>query len=125
MTNWSKENILNIDVSGKSYLEAIRCAQDNIGFFIKVFQSADATDFVFFIKAKFEDDNYIEHLWLKLISVMDDSFTTIVDNEPDNLAHIKYKDIIVVNKSSIEDWIIKLDTGEIFGNFIFRSLQEK
>ncbi|GAB2842458.1 DUF2314 domain-containing protein [Ferruginibacter profundus] len=121
MTNWDKENILNIDVSGKSYLEAIRVAQDNIDFFIKVFQAEDTSDFKFFIKARFEEDEYIEHLWLKPISINDNKIAAKVDNEPFNLTTIKYEDIIVVNTNDVEDWIIKTDKGEILGNFIFSS----
>lgn len=121
MTNWDKENILNIDVSGKSYIEAIRVAQDNIDFFIKVFQAEDTSDFKFFIKARFEEDEYIEHLWLKPISINDNKIDAKVDNEPVNLTTIKYEDIIVVNTDDVEDWIIKTDKGEILGNFIFSS----
>jgi uncharacterized protein YegJ (DUF2314 family) len=122
--DWDKKNIINIDVSGKSYLEAIEIAQQTLWFFIKVLQSNDANDFKFYIKVKFEDDRYIEHLWLIPTSIDEDKFTAVIDNIPNNLKHIKYKDIKQIYKKDVEDWIIRVRESEILGNFIFNSLQE-
>ena len=123
--NWDKENILNIDVSGKSYQEAIAIAQEHIGDFIEMFEGSELTLFKCFIKAKFEDEKHIEHLWLEPISFIDDIFTATVGNVPDNLTNIKYQDMVQVKKEDVEDWIVSMAEGTMIGNFIYNATQGK
>jgi uncharacterized protein YegJ (DUF2314 family) len=121
---WAKENLLNIDVSGKSYQEAIAIAQEHMGDFIEMFEGSELTLFKCYIKARFEDDKHIEHLWLTPISYADGTFTAIVDNDPDKLTNIKYQDVVQLKKEDVEDWIVSMP-GQLFGNFIYNSSQPK
>ncbi len=123
--NWDIENFIPIDVSGKSYVEAIAVAKEHLGFFIKVFEGRAINLFNFYIKARFEDNEHIEHLWLKPISLIDDNFNVIVDNVPKALTTIKYQDSLQIRKCDVEDWIILLEDGELFGNFIAHALGDK
>ena len=43
---------------------------------------------------------------------------------PNNLTNIKFQDSLHLKKEDVEDWVIKLDDGEIFGNFIFLALKD-
>ena len=123
--NWDKENIVNIDVKGKSYLEAIEVAQKTLGFFIKCFEGRETNLFKFFIKARFEDENHIEHLWLMPIDITEDIFTAIVNNVPNNLTNVKFDDILQIKKDDVEDWLIWIREGEELGNFIKHSIINK
>jgi uncharacterized protein YegJ (DUF2314 family) len=124
MNNWDKENLQSIDVSGKSYTEAIAIAKEHLDFFIKVFQ-AENTDFRFHINVKFQENEFIEHLWLQPVMFIEDKFVAIVDNIPNNLIKIKYQDVIDIDKKDVEDWIIKMNDNEVLGNFIYNSLEGK
>ena len=90
-----------------------------------MFEDRNVNNFKFFIKAKFEDSEHIEHLWLEVTSIInDEEFTAIVDNKPNNLTNIKFQDGLHLKRKVVEDWVIKLDGGEIFGNFIFHALKD-
>jgi uncharacterized protein YegJ (DUF2314 family) len=122
--NWDKENLLNIDVSGKSYQEAIAIAQEHIGDFIEMFEGSELTLFKCYIKAKFEDDKHIEHLWLTPTSYEKGTFTATIDNIPNKLTNIKFQDVVQLKKEDVEDWIVSMP-GQLFGNFIYNSMQPK
>jgi uncharacterized protein YegJ (DUF2314 family) len=115
---WDKENIKKIDVSKKSYHDAVQTAQEHIEDFIAMFEGKELTLFSCFIKVKFEDESNIEHMWLEPTSYANNIFTATVENEPNNLKTIKYKDVVKVKKQDVEDWIVSLDNGIMFGNFI-------
>jgi uncharacterized protein YegJ (DUF2314 family) len=124
-SSWDKENLIDLDVTGKSYLEAIQIAQKHLDFFIKVFIADEISEFKFSIKVRFEDEKYIEHIWLTPTSFENDNFVAIVDNIPNNLTHIQYQETLQINRIDVEDWIINAGDGILIGNFIYNSLQGK
>ena len=123
--SWDLRNIIGIDVATKSYSEAVAVARDHINLFIKVFEDRDNNLFKFFIKVRFEDENYIEHLWLMPTHFIGDTFTAIVNNVPNNLTNIKFEDVLQINKQDVEDWIIWISESEVLGNFIKKSVANK
>jgi uncharacterized protein YegJ (DUF2314 family) len=123
--NWDKEKIIGINVNGKSYIEAIAIAKEHFGYFVKTFEEREKNQYGFFIKSRFEDENYIEHLWLIPTHLKDDIFTAIANNVPKNLTNIKFEDVLQINKQDVEDWIIWISESEVLGNFIKKSVVNK
>jgi uncharacterized protein YegJ (DUF2314 family) len=123
--NWDKENIIGINVNGKSYVEAIAIAQEHLGYFVRTFEERENNKYRFFIKSRFEDENYIEHLWLMPTHFIGDTFNAIVNNVPKNLTNIKFEDVLQINKQDVEDWIIWISESEVLGNFIKKSVSNK
>jgi uncharacterized protein YegJ (DUF2314 family) len=121
--DWLKAKTIKIDVSGKTYKEAVELAKDMLYFFLELFENRDKNFFNYFIKTKFEYENAREHLWLTPIDYKDNVFTALVDNNPNHLPNIKYKDKLLINKDEVEDWIISC-AGErgLIGDFINKSL---
>jgi len=124
-TNWDKENIIGINVNGKSYIEAIAIAQEHLSYFIKTFEDKERNQYGFFIKSRFEDGDYVEHIWLIPIHLKGGTFTAIVNNVPNNLTNVKFGDVLQINKQDVEDWIVLISESEVLGNFIMKSIANK
>lgn len=121
--NWDKQNIANLDVTDTAYQNAIKIAQENMDILVKTFQVNENGEFKFYIKVKFVDNEHIEHLWLVSTNYNKDTFTAIVDNVPNRLKSVNYKDTVDIQVKDIEDWIISDKEGNILGNFISHSIE--
>jgi uncharacterized protein YegJ (DUF2314 family) len=123
-TDWDKKNVRDLNINDTAYLFAVKTAQDNISLFIKLALDKKNNGFDFYIKSKFTEEGHVEHMWSIVKDVHEDSFEATIDNEPKYLTTVKYKQIVSVPKTSVEDWIIYDKDSVILGNFIKHSLKE-
>lgn len=122
--DWDKKNVRNLNINDTDYQFAVKTAQENIDLFIKLAKDKKNNGFEFYIKSKFSENDQVEHMWCVVKNVIKDSFEAIIDNEPKNLTSVKYKQLVSVQKKSVEDWIIYDKDSVILGNFIKQSLRE-
>ncbi len=63
-------------------------------------------------------------MWLVVDSINEDMFWITLDNVPNNLTNIKYKDKVKITKQNVEDWIIYEGDSVLLGNFISHAIQK-
>lgn len=117
-TDWDRNNIREINSEDIRIQNAIKLAQDSIGFFVNYFNffSSD-TNYTFFIKSKFVEEGIIEHIWSKPIKVNSKGFISIIDNVPSKLRSFKYKDTVEIFLKNVEDFIITTPDSWEIGNY--------
>lgn len=120
--NWDKENLRGLNVEDTAYLNAIKQAQENIGLFTTFLLDKEHNGYDFYIKAKFAEAGYVEHLWLIVESLQEDTFIATLDNVPNKLKNVKYKDQLKIAKNEVEDWIVYEKDSLVLGNFISKTL---
>lgn len=120
---WDKKNIAKVNVHSHSYIEAIAKAKETIEIFVAFFKESNSEDFSFFIKKRFEDGQFAEHLWIRPTAYNDGNFVGEVDNEPNTLTNVFYKQKVTVNKEEVEDWIVAKQSEILMGNFIGNIIQ--
>jgi uncharacterized protein YegJ (DUF2314 family) len=122
--DWDKKNVRDLNINDTAYQFAVKTAQENIDLFIKLVEDKKNNGFEFYIKSKFSENDHIEHMWCVVKNVFNDSFEAQIDNEPKYLTSVKYKQKVLVQKKSVEDWIIFDKDSVVLGNFIKQSLRE-
>lgn len=116
--SWDKKNTRDLNPNDTSYLLAVKTAKDNIDFFIKLVKGKRENRFSFYIKSKFKEDDHVEHMWSVVRSLNDTVFLVSLDNVPNYLTRVKYKDNLKISKGEVEDWIVYQKDSILFGNFI-------
>jgi uncharacterized protein YegJ (DUF2314 family) len=63
------------------------------------------------VKAKFEEGDAVEWMWVSVERITDDGFEGRLDNDPEELKRLKAGDRITVKADEIVDWAITDDNG--------------
>lgn len=120
--NWDKQNTRGINVNDEAYQQAIKDAKDSLPFFVGQFHTGGANHEEFYVKLRFEEGNKVEHMWLQVISVEKNSIQAVVDNVPEYLTNVKYKDSLWTSVNRVEDWAIYKGDSLLQGDFINKHL---
>jgi uncharacterized protein YegJ (DUF2314 family) len=116
--NWDKQNIRVVDISDTAYRHAVKVAQENIDLFVKLLKEKKNNNVQYYIKSRFTQGVQVEHMWLVAEDIDNNSFSATLDNVPNKLTTIKYKDKVKVAKEDVEDWIVYEGDSVLLGNFI-------
>ena len=63
----------------------------------------------------------VEHIWGSVVRRSGDKTTARIDNEPEDLADVKFGDEITVDHAAISDWMYLKD-GKLYGSFTTRAM---
>lgn len=86
-------------------------AINSLDYFIKSFSDHRSDSiFNFSVKADFVDNGQHEFMWIDLKKIENELFIGYLGNEPQIIKNVKYGELISIEKSQIEDWII-VDSG--------------
>jgi uncharacterized protein YegJ (DUF2314 family) len=61
-------------------------------------------------------------MWLVVDSLQENSFIATLDNVPNKLKKVKYKDQLKIAKGEVEDWTIYEKDSLVLGDFISNAL---
>jgi uncharacterized protein YegJ (DUF2314 family) len=63
------------------------------------------------VKAKFQDGESVEWMWVTVEHITDDGFEGRLDNDPGELTNVKVGDRITVKSDDVVDWVVKEGDG--------------
>lgn len=75
----------------------------------------------FGVKARFEDGEFVEHMWIEPISCSEQSVTGRLVSHPVNIANVGHGDTVTVDLASVSDWIHRSPTmahGDFTGSVL-------
>jgi len=82
-------------------------ATNSLDYFIKSFSDHKSDSiFSYSLKADFVDNGQHEFMWIDLEKIENEQFIGYLGNEPQIIKNVKYGEMITIDKSQIEDWII-------------------
>jgi len=90
-------------------------AQSRLPEFVSAFERR-AKGNVFGVKARFEEGDAVEWMWIKIDHITDDGFEGRLDNNPAELKRVKAGDRVTVKADEVVDWVIKAG-DEMRGGF--------
>jgi uncharacterized protein YegJ (DUF2314 family) len=82
--------------------------QANIAIIRDICQTTLANKKDIWFKIAFVQDKTTEHMWVKVINLLDHTFTGIIDNLPLTITNVKEGEIVTMNFGEIEDYYIHL-----------------
>jgi uncharacterized protein YegJ (DUF2314 family) len=104
-----EDNVVGIS-SGDSTIVAIKKkAQDELWYLIKFMAENEKDEelFRYAIKARFEEGDNAEHMWVQVSEFENGSFIGKLANEPSTIKQLKYGDDVKVLRDDVEDWILQ------------------
>lgn len=77
--------------------------------FIAAFEKRDpaAENDGFYVKCRFEEDDDVEHMWIEVQQIGEDTLRGKLLNEPGRLERWKLDDIVEMKQETIGDWMIR------------------
>jgi len=104
---------------------AERKARDTVDEFITALENPRPEQQAFAVKARFEDGEQSEYMWLSNIQLIDGKFVGAIDNEPQLISNIEIGDRKTVDPGEISDWMILVDNGEVTGGYTIEVLEKR
>ncbi len=119
-----KHLYVSIEETDPKMHEAIGKARGSIDEFIAMLQNPKPTISYFALKAKFEENGTIEHVWLNFITCDGKEFEGNVANDPFALKTISFGKTVRVPLERVSDWMI-IDNGVLVGGYTLRVLRDR
>ena len=113
-----------VDDEDPSLRAATAQARKTVGEFVARLQKPAAVGTCFSIKARLEEGEVVEHLWLCDVRLEGKQFVGTVDNEPERLTKIRAGQTHTVPLEQISDWMI-LENDRLIGGYTIRALRAK
>jgi len=104
--------------------DAMAEARTSIQSFITPLINPAPTQTNFSLKAKFQERDAIEHIWLSDPTYDGKQFSGTVGNNPEELSNVKFGDVVTVSIDRVSDWMY-VDAGVLKGGFTIRVLRNR
>ncbi len=102
---------------------AIAKARDTLDVFLAELQSPQPGA-LYSIKARFDDGEDTEHIWLVNLALSDSVLVGEVDNEPERIRTVSLGQRVVVAREKVSDWMI-VSNGRYQGGYTVRVLRDR
>lgn len=115
-----EDKIVSVAGCNEEMNDAIDRARSSIGKFFDAFENPKPNQTAFLIKAKFEDGETSEHIWLADLDFKTSPATGIVANEP-GIKSLSYMERVKFLPDQITDWMY-MEDGRLVGGFTTKVL---
>jgi len=103
---------------------AMAKARETIGDFLSRLQNPETSKENLSLKASFEEDGQIEHLWLNTITYEDDIFTGTLGNNPVYVQGLTLGQRVSIPLERVSDWM-DIEDGRLIGGYTIQVLRDK
>ncbi|OCL26325.1 hypothetical protein U472_09965 [Orenia metallireducens] len=121
----NQPDIYLVENENKEMNQAIQKTKENLSIFIKELSKNNNEYTNLLLKARFEEGEKIEHMWVSDITYSSSTFMGILSNEPMYVKNLSYGDIVFVNKNQVSDWMIVKEDGTVIGGYTLRVLRNR
>ena len=115
-----EDRIIPVAGCNEEISDAIDQARSSISDFFAAFRDPKPNQTSFLIKARFEDDGDVEHIWLADLDFNTKPATGVVANEPD-IKTLTYMERVPFLPDQISDWMY-MEDGRLVGGFTTKVL---
>jgi uncharacterized protein YegJ (DUF2314 family) len=124
-SKWDENNTRLVDSNDILLNETKRIAQLNLPYFISEFKkNEDTSQTDFYTKIKITEDEQIEHIWIYILSLNENSSVGLLSNVPKYFKKLKFLDTISFDIKKAEDLMIMKNDSVVFGQFSHTKLEE-
>ncbi len=120
----TKPKYLAIEETDPEMKEAIVKARSTVNEYIDRLTKPKASYSYFAIKARFEENKNVEHLWLNFVTYNGKEFSGSVANTPREIKSVTFGKEVHVKPDSISDWMV-IDNGVLVGGYTLRVLRKR
>lgn len=113
-----------VDDEDPSLQAATAQARKTVGEFIARLQKPAVPETYFSVKARIQEGDVVEHVWLSDVRLDGAKFVGTLDNDPERLANMKAGQTHAVASDQISDWMI-LENNKLIGGYTIRALRDQ
>lgn len=117
-------NVVSVKDTDPAMNAAMEKARATLDQFSAALQKPGPKQSDFSLKAKFQEGEKIEHMWINSPIVSGDSIKGKLGNDPDNLKKVRMGMIVTVTRDRVSDWMY-VDDGKLVGGYTLRVLRDK
>lgn len=77
------------------------------------------------LKAEFEQDGVVEHMWIGDVSFDGRVYRGILESRPMDLTHVEQGDPVVIAPEHVTDWMVLVEDDVMLGNFTTMELRRR
>lgn len=104
--------------------KAMQRARDSIAEYIIRLQTPPPTQSYLGLKARFEEGDRVEHIWISGVQYKNKMFVGTVGNEPVDVTSVRFGDPVTVPVERVSDWMA-VDSGRLVGGYTLRLLRKR
>jgi uncharacterized protein YegJ (DUF2314 family) len=71
------------------------------------------------LKARFDENGEVEHMWINDVELVEDGFRGVLGNEPVHVTSIKFEDPVTIGRDRVSDWMA-IDDDTLVGGYTLR-----
>lgn len=118
-----KPDVIEVEGEDEQMNEAMNAARASLSEFRADLANNDPRESLG-LKARFEDGDFVEHIWLTNVRAVGDGFVGEVNNEPLNVTNVRLGQRVSVSTEEISDWFVIRD-GVLRGGYTIRVLRDR
>lgn len=119
----AEDNVVAVHADDTAMKAAIEKARATVGTFQEALRSPSASRSAFSLKARFEEGDVVEHMWLDDVSFDGKAFSGAVNNDPEELRNVSFGQKVTVPPGEISDWMF-VENGKLVGGFTIRVMRD-
>ena len=100
-----KDDIVSVESSDNKMNRAIKKAQKTLPIFLKAYKNKNTKEYGFGVKVKITDSYGSEHFWTTDFKELKNGFSAKINNSPQTVKSVKYRELVKFSKSDITDWM--------------------
>ena len=117
-------NVVSVKDSDPAMNKAMEKARATLDQFTAALQKPGPKQHDFSLKAKFQEGEKAEHMWVNNPTISGDSIKGKLGNDPDNLKKVRMGMTVTVSRDRVSDWMY-VDDGKLVGGYTLRVLRDK
>ena len=117
----AKDDIVRVPSDDGQMNAAIERARETLPVFWKAKDNPSPGQYGFMLKVRIRDGDATEHFWLADIEPSGDGYVGTIDNEPQTVTTVKYRQRYSFPQEDISDWIY-IEGEKFYGAFTLRAL---
>jgi uncharacterized protein YegJ (DUF2314 family) len=116
-------DVIEVEADDPEMVEAMEAARRSLSEFRAELSKNDPAAYLG-LKARFEDGELVEHIWLTNVRESEAGFVGEINNEPLNLTNLRLGQSVSVPTAEVSDWFVIRD-GVLRGGFTIRVLRNR
>jgi uncharacterized protein YegJ (DUF2314 family) len=113
-----EENLKYLDADDEKVAQAYEEAQKHLPEMEAYYKENTVGQYKIFVKVKFEEDGVFEHMWGSLLQTNLTQYSIRLDNEPVNIHNVAYGDVLTIEKTEVEDFLVYEGEELLLGEYM-------
>jgi uncharacterized protein YegJ (DUF2314 family) len=119
---WEERNTIMTRDDDDTMNAAMDHARETLPRFRELMAEHPAGTLAVNLKKRFEDGEQVEHIWLTDVSVTEDGFAGMVNNQPMLVHNTAMGERVNVAPDEVSDWMVVTDDSTFYGAYTVRVL---